>query len=526
MAYSQQWLEDYNAIRGILVEATVYDVVAGQNTTMYLSNVNYITEDSLVSFNPIIIGGINITESLSLSGDASMSFGDIELSNPNGEFDSWLDNTKYIWTNRAVKVYLGDPMWASASITAVRSTFELVFSGIISDIDSSSRSSLNLKIRDKLEQLNTVITEHTIGEYPTWATGQSNQETIRPLIFGEVFNITPVLVNPAYLEYMFNDGAAELIIEIRDNGVPIYTHNGTSVTLNSTEPNLPMESTGLFRLSHPLVGDCTISAQGVKKSINLTTGAVVATYSNNIANLIAMISTQYGKTPLLTSELDLNNLSSFATSNTQSAGIYVSDKSNTLSVCQELARSIGAQVYMTRKGLLQLLRIGVPTIDAIVTITDNDILHHSLEISSKELVAPTTILGAAKCWTVQEGLVTGISDTAKESFSKEWRAKSNTANSTNTTIKALYNTSLPEQKDTLLIVEAEAVTEATRVSTFFQTPKIVYKFTGTAKLMSLKLGQGVLLEHNRFNLTPAKSGQVISLSPNWLSSTIDIEVLV
>lgn len=604
--YSQGWLEDPAAIRGIFAEVVVYDVVAAQDVTKYISTLGYITTDASVSYLPIIVGGVQITESLPLDGQATLSFGDIELNNVTMDLDPWLDITKYIWANKSIKVYLGDPTWVCANISDIHTKFELIFDGIVNDIDSKSPTSLNLKIRDKLERLNTPITESKLGVYGTWASGQTNKETIRPIAFGEVHNVQPLLIDPATLEYLISDGSqilnvtsiasttnlicdttsilttntpivfnpitidnttsilgitfgttyyvktivdsttftisatsggtvlsltngtcnligtiesysTERIIELRDNGVPLST------------PTVSL-TTGKAKLGANLAGTLTASVQGVKNSVNLSTGAlVVGTYKNNIANLIALIVTQYGKyTSRLNgaTELDLVNLAAFETANPQSVGLYITDRTNTLVACQELAASIGAQVFINRKGLLQLLRIGSPISTSVVpevAITTADIIHHSLNITNRLPVQATVKLGYCRNYTVQNGLLTAIPQIHKTMFETEWFTKT----ATNYSTKKLYTQNTdPDQKDTLLLVGTEAMAEATRLQTYFNTPHTVYGFTGTSKLLSLKLGQQVNLTYPRFGMNSGVTGQVVGLTPNWLKSTIEVEVLV
>lgn len=521
MAYSQQWLEDTTVRRCILVKATVYDVVAASEISIYMSNTGYITTSSDVLFLPIIRGGLKFTESLAMDGSPSVSYGDVEIYNPNGDYDSWLDNTKYVWVNRPIQLYYGDPSWVTTNISQVYTDFELIFDGLISDIDSKQRDTINIKVRDKMERLNTPITENKLGTYGTWAGGQTNQDSIKPLIFGEVHNIEPMLVDPSTLEYLVNDGPIESVVEIRDNGIPIYSRdipavNGATITT----------ATGKFTLTYPLAGTCTASVQGIKNSINLIDGSLVSgVYSNNIANLIALIVTQYGKsyTRLSASDLDLSNLLSFSTANTQAVGTIVTDRDNLINVCQELASSIGAQLFFTRKGKLQLLKYGVPTSDASVTITDNDIIHHSLFISNRSQIIAATKLGYAKNWTIQDNLLSSIPQQHKDLFAEEWL----TVTSTNPTVQGLYKLNVdPVQKDTMLIRATDATTEATRLTNFFSTVRTIYSFTGTSKLLSLKLGQPVSLVHNRFGLSSGKSGQVVALSPDWSRGLIDVEVLI
>jgi hypothetical protein len=485
-----------------------------------MSTSGFITSDSSVMFLPIVAGGLSFTESISSEGTTSVSYGDIEIINANGEYDDWLDNSKYVWSNRPVEIYYGDPSWIVTDYTQVTTDFELIFNGIISDIDSKDRESINIKVRDKMERLNTPITESKLGTYGTWGGGQTNQDTIKPIVFGEVHNIEPLLIDPSILEYMMNDGLTEQLVELRDNGVPIYTV-GTlpgGATVNHT--------TGKFTLTYPLAGTLTASLQGVKKSIDLSTGSLVSgTYVNRIANLIALITTQYGKsyTVLDSNDLDLDNLAAFDTANTQPVGIIINDRDNLLSVCEEIASSIGAQLFFTRKGKLQLLRYGIPTTDTSVTITDNEILHHSLSIVNRTNIIAATKLGYAKNWTVQTGLITAIPQQHKDMFAEEWL----TITITDSTVQTLHKLNVdPIQKDTMLITQSAASTEATRLNNFYKSVRTTYGFIGTSKLLSLKLGQPVLLKHNRFGLASGVSGQVVSLSPNWSKGQIGVEVLI
>lgn len=495
---------------------------------IYLSNIGYVTADSSISYLPVISGGVQFTESLPIDGQPTISFGDIAINNSAGELDVWLDYTKYIWANRAIQIYLGDPSWICQNLTEVHTQFEKIFDGVIADVDSIDRNTLNIKIRDKLDRLNVALTDVKLGTNGTWGTGQTNQDTIRPIIFGEVFNFSPLLIDPApqyagSAKYMFCKDHSELLIEVRDNGKPLYTHNGTTEILSSGGTvDLP---TGIFTTTVPAAGTITMSAQGVKKSINLTTGALVTgTYVNNIANLIALITTQYGKNKLTASELDLVNLQAFSNANTQSVGILVQDSSSVLSVCQQLANSIGAQIFMNRKGKLQLLRIGSPTADTTVNITEDNILNQSLTISNRTTVIASKTINYGKNWTIQENLLTNIYPEDKANFATDYHTKT----TVNTTVRDNYKLSEDsiDRIDTLLLIDTEANAESSRLNALYSVPRTIYKFTGTPGLLSLKLGQAVTLTHPRFNLTTATAGQVLTLSPNWLTSTIDVEVLV
>lgn len=598
---TQSWLEDYRAIRGIFVIITL-TYPASQK--LYLSNVGYISKDSTLVFNPIIKGGIQITESISLDGSTQMSFGDIEIDNTTGSLDSWLNANQFIFVNSSIQVYIGDPQYVVNNEAGLVSNFRLLFNGVVSDIDSKDRLSLNLKVRDKLERLNTPMLETKLGDVSSWGALQTNKDTIIPVVLGEVFNMSPLLINPTKLEYQFNVGQSEEVIEIRDNGVPIYNStityptitayattattnyltcittapltvgklisfsgtvfggitadipywvssivDTTKITLSSTvdltTPVVLSTATGTmtlnipgvlidlvnskFLLGTPLIGTCTMSLKGVKASVNSVSGETVNVYNNNICNAIAYIVTNYGKasTRLAAVDLDMDNFYSLISTQTnQSFGIVISDYTNILTVCQELASSIGLQLFMNRQGKLQLLGLYNTFTATVNSINTSDVILNSLNISAKTEVVASTKLGFCKNWTVQSNLTTGIQQQSKDIFAREWVTETITDEVVRDSYK--LNTDVPQQ-DTLLIKYEDATYHAERVNNYFNEQKIIYRFTGTPKLFSLALGQQVNIVHPRFNLYNngvGIMGQVITLSPNWKDSLIEVEVIV
>lgn len=523
--YSQSWLEDTTVIRIILVVAEVYNNVTSTTNTVYFSNAPYVTTDGSILFNPVIRRNVTLSETLTPDGTGAMTFGDIELDNQNGELDEYLDSTKYVWSNTSIKIYYGDPQWVCENLSEIQTKFLTIFNGIIDDIDSRVRNTLNIKFRDKLERLNTPLTETKLGTYGTWNGGQTNQDSIVPVVLGEVFNISPLLIDPSTLEYQYNSGNTEGIVEVRDNGYPIYNLSrtgGANITL----------STGKFKLTKQPAGTITCSIKGVAESVlfSLTGGnysASYTTYRNDIAAVVAEIVTRYGKssTRLSFSDLDLENFYNFQQSNAQPIGIVINDTTNVLTVIRQIASSLGCQVYFNRVGLLQILQYGTPFSNnlAVTSIDNTDIMYNSLEIIQRPAVIGSIKIGYCKNYTVQNSLTTSIPQNHKDSYNEEWLT---TTVNDNTTINLYKLSSDAQQQDTQLITTASAQGEATRRLNLYKTQKMIIKFRGTSRLLSLKLGQAVLLTHERFGLELGKQCQVISLSPNWTTNTVDVEVLV
>lgn len=487
MTYAD-WLNDPTALRCILIEAVAS--IAGVDTTFYLSTRGYVSGNADSPANtpylPGIAGGVQVTEEISLDGNGGLSYGDIELFNLNGERDSWLD---YIWVNRAVRVYIGDLRW-------LRSDFQLIFDGLIENLDSKSRDRLNFKIRDKLQRLNTPASETKLGG------ATDNADALIPLTFGEVSNITPLLSNPATHEYQVHNGPIEALIEVRDNGVPI-----------AVTPNL---AAGKFNLLASPAGTITASVQGDKP---------VGVYSNTIAALVQCLALSFGKasTRFVAGDLDAANLAAFAAAHAQPVGVYLSSRENIITTMQELASSVGAQATITRQGKLALLQIALPPVGTPTMLTAADMVKDSLHIAERPDVKAAVKLGYCKNWTVQTDLQSGIPEAHKDLFSAEQM----TVSQANSTVAASYRLDAePEPRDTLLLGTADATAEAARELALYSALRTVFGFEGFSPCLLLVLGQSVTLIHARFGLAAGKTGVVIKLQPDWLTFRVQVEVLI
>ena len=478
------WLSSTDAVRTILVEAVAN--VASVETTRYLSSKAYFDGVAARNYDPCIRGSsVKLVERLSLDGNSSMSFGDIEIENLDGSRDSWLND---VWSNRSVKIFIGDVRWA-------RADFRTIFDGIAEGMDTSARDVLNIKLRDKMQRLNTPVSETKLG-----GTTKNKDELI-PLTFGEVHNVTPLLADPATLQYQVHNGAIESIIEVRDNGVPV------SFT--------PTVATGKFTLLAAPYGQITASVQGDKP----------VTWDKTVKKVIERIVKDFGHATnrFTASDLDSTNLTAFDTANPQSIGIYIRDRENVIEVCNALARSVGAQIVMSRQGQLQLIKIAVPPSGTPIGIGTDDIIQGTLQITELLPVQAAQKVGYCKNWTVQDKLETGIPADHKELFAQDWL----TFTTSDSSVKTLYKIDAePEQVDTLLLTEADAITEATRLLNLYKVQRKTLSFEGTPRLVELELGDPVTITHPRFGLSGGVTGMVIGLSIDWSSFKVSVEVLV
>lgn len=453
------------------------------------------------SYLPIVSESLVFSEQLTLDGSATISYGDLSLTNVNGEYDYFMD---YIWAGRSIKIFIGEA-------SDIRANFTQIFSGIVSDIAFKDRNTISISIRSLLEKLNTPIYATTIGGIGT------NKDVLRPLLFGECFNITPVLFDPANLVYMVHDGPIERIIEVRDNDVPLIA--GTSYTVNA--------ALGTFTLLASPAGTITCSAQGEQNTINSGTGAIVAgTWSSTVAKIIQLIISKYGTNVLSPSDMDLVALSDFDINNSMPVGTYITSATNVINVCQELAASVGAQFTANRNGLVTLVKIDIPNaLAGAKYIDDNCIMNGNMTVSQKVPVQGAIKLGYCKNWTVQTTILTGIPDAHKLIYGLEYL----NVYIKDDTVRTLYKLSNePDVIPTLLLSDTSGsiTAEATRRLNLWKVPRYVYSMECTAKMLSVTLGEMVSLSHYRFRLQTPVSGQVVTVNTNWNTGRVSLEVLV
>lgn len=486
----EAWLADHRAIRTFLLESD--SLSGGTEVTRHLCQGSFrVTGPADIPastfYAPVISVGVQFTEQLSLSGAASASVGDIEIDNTGFTRDAWY--LADVYAGRGQRGYIGDPRWS-------RADFRQVFNGVSSGIVRKSRDSLAIKLRDQLQRLDTPLSERVLGGASLTA------EVLYPSCFGECHNVAPVY-DPATDTYFVHYGPVEWIFEVRVNGMPV------SYTADLT--------TGSFRLTAGLApgGVVTCSVQGDKF------GGV---YRNTVAALIRRIVTGYGKEDdrFTEADIDLGNFDKFEASHPQRVGIYISDRTNVLTVCAALADSLGSQMVPSRLGKLRLIQIGLAgasTFDIRPQHMDGE------QLTPVAAVDPVAAIKLAfdRNWTVETNLQTGIPDEHLALYGEEWLY----AAATDDEVKAKYKlTAAVIPKNTMLKVRAEAQAEAGRRLALWKRQRTMYKFNGAPEMLKLELGQAVTIYHPENSMAAGVPGIVMSLSPNWADCECEVGVLV
>lgn len=487
----KEWLKKTSSARRcVLVEVGVR--VGASEVTRYLSDKGYTTKASEAPSNtlytPCISGGVTFTESMSLDGSVTTSAGAIEFNNTDGKLDSWLSD---VWKNRSVKVFIGDVLWP-------RADFYQIFDGVTDKLDSNSRDKFSLIVSDKLQRLNTTVTDTKLGG------SSANADKLLPLLFGEQFNVTPLLTNLATHEYQVHAGQINYISEVRDNGVPVNF--------------IPVLAEGKFRLAQAPQGTITCDVQG---------DAPAGVYTNDVVSIIKRLAKSFGNAQqrLVDADLDLTSLSTFAAANAQPVGLYLTEKANVLECCNKLATSIGARVVVSRTGLVSLVKLHLPQSAAGTIVTADDMLERSLYVSEMSEIVAAVQVGYCRNNTIQNALQTGLPQDQIAMYAEEQEWLTSTQKSdTVATINKLFTN--PDMIETQLMTQAAADAEASRLNALWGVQRRVMSYQGMPWLLLESIGNPQTIQHKRFDLAAGQRGQIISTASDWLKATIQMGVLI
>lgn len=509
----QEWLLLPTHQKCVLVEIEQVSV-SGSPQTFYFSTAPYYDTVDGKEYLPIISEGITFSESLSADASISISSGSLNLINTGGAYDSYID---YTWRRRSIKIYFGDVTWS-------KSSFPLIFTGLVEDLRPSSENILTITLVDKLQQLNDVLSKKTLRDLspdlnaPIYSESVTdvNSQILVPLLFGEAFNVQPLFVdngtgsvasNNNGLLYKYHDGTTQGVIEVRDDGIPVEF--------------VSHETRGEFELISPPAGTITCS---VRKDTFVSGG----TNNCTVPKLITDIVKNYGiitDNRFVDADIDFTGIT-----NSSTVGLYCKESINILEACNQLAKSINAGLVWSpvtvnhstkaiTAGKLKLIELKDPSsATSLYDLTDDYIVQGTLQIETFT-VKPNIKLGYCKNYTLQQTVAPALNPEAN--FSDEyWYINL----SNNTTIQREIGT--VDAEATLLLTTSDATTEAQKRLDLWGVQRYLIRATYLPHLIFSQLGDIVTVKSTRFGLINGKKGFVFSTSRNWTTGFIEIGVLV
>ena len=480
----------------------------GGEKTIRLSQSGFITKPTDSQPNRNYIGrvsdAIQIDSSIFGNTDfgASQSFGGIEILNPDGSLDYLYD---YYWDDRDIVVKAG-------GIDFAYDQFKTIFKGKIASISGDERRIL-LSIGDNRAQVNQVVVAGTYGG----GGGADGMPSIaglsKPLLFGQVFGVQPVLVNYANQVFQLHDGAITSVQYVRDRGVQLtFNANVADVFAAAAPPpgtyNTSL-ATGMIRLGSTASGQVTVDAIGETYAGNMT-GVDLA---------MKILTTRLGIYNLGLSDIDVVSFAKNRLDSPYTQGIYIIETLYGIDILNLLISGIDDYWSFTRTGALFF---GCPTIAAAADSKIKRIKIDGVSVSSTIPAAYEVDVDYAKNYTVQStaDLAAATTDADRTFAMQEYR----TVIQTDVSVRAKNKAASIRSFNTLIAGQADANTLLTKLFARYGVKRQVYEMIIYNPVYKYFVGDNVQLVHNRYGLDAGRNLLLSGISENASSNETKITV--
>ena len=485
-------LADPYAARRYLVILEPYDPDVATVVALYYSDHGFVTEpgDSPANqyFEPRVVSALNFERHLFqrglIGGRSIPNFGEIVLANADGGLDGFLE---YGWDDRRVQVLLGGDDF-------VYGDFGLVFDGTAEQIEITD-DVVTVRLRDWQHKLNKPVQGALYAGTGGDEGGTDLTGVRKPLAFGRVLNVRPVMVDPGAGRYQAHDGAIDDVDAVYVGGIA-YTKIAGTPAANQYAADT---ATGFVTVGGaPLTEQVTCDVKGAKPG---------GTYLTSVADIVEEIVTSQGG--LDAGDLDSTSFTALNTANGSIVGIYFDGAGNktVLEVLDELVASIGGYYGFDRSGKFEVGRLEAPGGTPAATFTNVEILE--IDRQATALPVHRVRLGYQPNWTVQvEFQLNGGATAGRRAFTaRDFRHV--TAEDGSVLTKHPLAGDL--EVKTLLDASAAASAEASRLLGLYKADRDLFRVRVKTQPFALELADTVRLTYPRFGLDAGKDCGVIGL---------------
>lgn len=428
--------------------------------------------------------------------------GFIELNNLDGALDSIVNN--FAIDGRQVRVLYGPYMDDYSQFQAVAEMLGVKL--------EHSDDSVRLIVRDKTFPLSRALQENFYAgtggkEGTSELTGKP-----KPLVYGEVSNITLTQTDPTNLVYQVHDGPIESVDAVYDRGLALAldTTVGTggdcadyaallAASIGSNKYATCLAE-GFVRLESSPAGLVTADVKGDK------TGGV---YVNTLPDVALRI--MQGKAALASNQVNVNTWNTlpaykvglYASSNEQITGEQAVDY---------LVGSIGASWGPSRAGVIRAYELSdVAGQIADLYLDGEDII----DLRPIETITPRwrQPVGYERNWTVQRGedISSTVTDARKQFLKEEWRSVS----STDVDVRTRHGEAInPPPMNGALVDSADATAVAENMMTLHSADRFFYEVRLKRVGWLTDLSKLVHITYPRFGFSIGRTAIVVNLREN------------
>lgn len=447
--------------------------------------------------------GRSVIDSQDVSGQVALSLGTIEIWNGDDFYTSLVNG--YAIDGRTAVLKRG------SALSIAYSSFSSLFSGMGAGW-SINRETISLQLADMTWRLNVAL-QTTLYGGNGGTDGTANLAGLpKPIVLGEVKNITPVLVDPVNGVYQVNWRAVRSIYTVREAGLPI-TQVVSSPGLGQWSPN---NAAGTFTLGYSPSGQITCDVQG---------DAGGTGYDPSIAGILKKLLKDLGA-GLQDSDLDLTAFAQLAQDVPGVCGWFQDDTVTTVTAALgAVIQGIVGYVGANRSNQISPGIVKSPLTTPAFTLQEEDIVAVTqVDPPSSFFPPPERIrVGYQTNWSPSNLLAGSISDADRAFLQTQYSIASAFSN----TVAAAYLAAQdPAVFPTILLNQSDAQARANQLLDLYAPAKgsrrRFFQIVTGRYLGQIELGYTGEIFHPDFALSGGFLGSVVAWSEDAAAGLVTI----
>lgn len=431
--------------------------------------------------------------------DSRSGYGEITLNNADSALDYLAD---YAVDGRQLRLLAGIDGAAYSSFVVLLRGTALGFAW--------EKNRVSIRLRDRQAELDKALQSTRYAgtnSLPNGLEGTASdiKGQVKPWLFGQVFNISPPLVNTSRLIWQIHDGTLNSVDAVYDAGVAL-TAGAAYTSQSDMETNAPAAGQyrawlagGYIRLGSSPAGQITVDA---------TQGAsAAARYPGQAVNAIAL------KAGLTSGEISSGDVSALDSAAPYALGVWIGDETTAASALDAVALSCGAWWTFDSTGALRFGQLTAPTGAAVLSLTSAEVIEiERIATGDAAGLPPKKILiGHARNYTPQADGLAGSVTAARRAWLKE---AFRYATAESSAIAARFLLAPDVTLNTPIVNAADAQTEADRLNTLRATRRDTVRATvrlPLAQAAAVTLGQRVDVKTAKLGYAAGRAFRVIGL---------------
>jgi hypothetical protein len=502
MSLFQNLIADTVGPRSYLVVIEPFDPELGGVTELRFSDRGFTTgpldTPANTYYAPRLVTPLNFKRELFSSGRVGgrsfPGFGVLALNNADGGLD---DLAGFAFDGRRVRVYLGGDGFSIDD-------FGLIFDGTAEQIEFDD-ALVTVRLRDLQSKLDVDIQRASYGGTGGLDGRAGLEGRPKPLCYGRVFHIEPVLVDPSALLYQVHDGAIEDVDAVYDTGVPLTKVSGPP----SAGQYAVNTGQGTFTLGAGSAGQITADVRGDKLD-----GSYVELVGSIVQRVVGTRSDLSDP-----DDFDIPSFQAMAAV-TAPVGIFSADEINILDLLDQVVAGVGAHFGFNRAGKLTIDRIAAPVEPALFAFSEQEILE--IERVAVSLPAWRRKIGYRKYWTVigPDGVAGVVDEETRADLAESFRYSV----ADDPSIKTRHPLSEEIVDETSLALKVDAETEASRRLAIFGADRDAFRVRLKTQPYALELGQSIRITYPRYRLGTGRLLVVVGMTEDAAVNEVTLDL--